>query len=98
MNRYDLEKLTKNHRTQLKQSADQTSAAYNSLKTQLYAVLCSNKKLDSNTVKNLCTQVLEHNHQGRLEFISTNFGPLYTAKAEPILTQMNILEENEYKA
>lgn len=99
MNKLDLglSKLTAHHRTPVAQAEDQLAVTLNNLKNQVYGLLMSNNVLKSDSLRTSCQHIFELPAEGRADYITTVWGPLYSGKVEYLLKQVETIEKEMNK-
>ena len=85
--------VNKKHRTEEEIQLDQIAIQLGTFRTKLDSLLVSNNLIKSDETRQHCVELITMKPDKREEHISQIWGPLYLEKAQPLLIQIQKLEE-----
>lgn len=87
-----IDQLLHQKKTIEKQST-QLSKRWKEIRNQIDAVLMSNNVMKSTDVRVKCLTLDQMTHEARQEYIKEQWGPLYLNKVQPLLQQLQTIEQ-----
>ncbi len=91
-----IEQLLRQQKATVKVS-EQLSKQWKEIRNRIDVVLMSNNILKTNETRAKCLELDGMNHNGRIEHIKINWGPLYLNRAQPLLDQLKTIEDQLLK-
>ena len=84
-------------KAQDKKQSELTSKQWQELRNRIDSILLSNNVMKSNEVRQQCLAIDGQNQEEREAHILKHWGPLYLAKVQPLLQQLQTLEATIFK-
>lgn len=88
----NLDRQVQSKLAQLQQQNNQQAKSWQDIRNKLDVLLTSNNILKGTELRQRCLALDGMTIEERRTHITTNWGPLYTQKAEPLLLQLESLE------